>query len=51
MVLIAAEKAPALPAALVRRLEGLHRVRVFDATDGVFDFQTFVAVYHRAPQP
>lgn len=51
VVLIAAERTPALPAALVRRLEGLQRVRSFEATDGVFDFQTFVAVYRRAPPP
>lgn len=49
VVVIAAEPAPRLPAALARRLEGLQRVRVFDASDGVFDFQTFVAVYRRAP--
>lgn len=48
VVVIAAERAPALPAAVMRRLQGYRLTGEFTAMDGVFGYQTLIQIYRPA---
>lgn len=48
VVVIAAERAPALPAAVIQRLQGYRLTREFTAMDSVFGYQTLIQIYRPA---